>query len=334
MSRKNKYYLDVEGYIIEDLNSVFSVNLEDYLNLSIFTSLFRDDKELIGVLRRLGFSLDTIYDGIIQIRKKIDSETEKEEYKPVTSAILYKSGALFLSEKIIRDFFFANKNNYEAMSTFFENYLAEFDNLIRALIFKTSGFRNVGGVLTESERNKKVEKRDRTLARLRAIKDKIGMILNYIERRKAGILSWEEEKEFINMLDSFVCAETTYGENANLTRNYRGIVRLASNIARLIETCEGLIIPDRPMPFSSTRSRLLSELKKALNKRASFETAIAPEDSNDEIDPDSFAFYTNEDFENLYLDRENPEKQRTQEQLDSIEDDIAALAEKKKRYGI
>lgn len=304
MPNSNKYYLSINGQIINFRGLEGFKNMEDFLVLSLFTGLFKDREELFSNLKHMGLiSPEEELMDIYIVKRRGNSD-----YTFATDDILYKSSTRFLSQASIFNFLYKNRNNHEAMQTFLSAYSSRFIDLI-------SAFEKVIETLKrELEFKNEVEKQDAA-----SIIDKKQNSLNNFYYQYTNIVrlkqlmdtkdsSLEEkeqlENEYISRLQSFIDNEANYIRRGGKSPNKRGLVGLAINANDLAIKYEGLYLPPRTTKNDTTINELLKALRYYLEhpikqeiKPSKKPTGKQEEEGKDE--PDDYMFIENEDLKRI-----------------------------------
>ncbi len=330
MLRRLEYYLQINGQVI-DLKSLFGEDIQDLLNLCLFTCLFDTEMSLLSALRDLNLIEKIITPSEIHLVSKSKKYSEDYDAKVVEKDYLLSKGMVFLNEFNIRNFLEINKTNCEALSSLFLDYLNELESLID--IFKTKLDKIRQGL--EVSDSKKVISIPMSLQDFIYRKSQIERILIILNlfQRDSYTFDKELELEYLEKIDWFVTRETNYLRRNKKTKNYRGLVKLAIKCANLQKMFEDLIKPCGPKKYSDKRYALLLRLKELLKieeQRRRIKAMYLPKTTS-EVDPDSFMFLEEEDYTLLYLDEQKFE--RTEVEEESVEDAIANLQEQKKKFG-
>lgn len=329
MSNKQRYYLRIRGEII-DLSDIFGEEIKELLTLSLFTSLFNNKTDLLYALK----SMDKINMALscdIQIVEKA-AQISTDIFSIVSEDILLKDGLFFLNSFNIERFFEFNRNNSQALTAFFEDYLNRLENLI--FIFQLK----IGKMKINSRHysDKQIKSSERSLSKFHYKRSQIKRILAILRDlgNPSYYFSSELEKEYINKINWFVDSETNYMRKNIKTKNHRGLIKLAISCSQLLKMFPDLKIPFGMDNYSKQRHILLLKLRKIIlleerTKKAKIKTHN--ELLSCEEEPDNFMFLEIEDYDSLYLN--SSKRKRSTTEVESVEDAIANLEEQKKKYG-
>ncbi len=332
MAYQNKYYLQVGENILSFPDDMFSVDMKDFLNLCLFTSLFEGEEELLAALHRLNVQGIPFTKTDIYIVKKTGNKQKGYGYQIVLDRVLYKKGLRFLSEGVIREFLQYNRNNYDVLSELFESYHADLTKLISIFQLKISKLKELLGTPTDDALKKEIEleikNKQRSLNNFNYEIANIEAILKIISKPNTGSYFRSIELEYVERIHDFVKEETHYLRGANTTLNKRGLVRLTMKIAEIVERNPNLTLPEPTRAHSEMRKKILKDIEAIIKENRATPKS---ESDEDEIDPDKFIFYTEEDFESLYLS--DGHRERTPEEEESIDLDIENLKDRKRKFG-
>ncbi len=333
----NKYYLKVDDTVVDFSGVPGLTNMEDFLNLSIFTGLFNNVDELLKTLYNMGLiPAEEAYE--VRIVKKKGNVKKGYSYSLVTEDLLFKRGASFLSTGCLKEFMYKNRRNYEAIVDLLESYRAQEERLISIFEIKIrrleedaiSAEGKVEKALTDEIRSKK-NSLSNFYKGYTNISEMLSLVAGLSNNR--GFFDRESELEYLDRLDDFVDEEVYYFRGTNKTPNNRGLVKLAANVGRIIEKFEDIEIPFTTQKYREKKSMYLSAIKSILEnpvKRGYQEPEVADTPiayPDDDVDPDHYMFLEPEDFYDLIDGAEV-----SQEFLDSIEDSVLDLEAKKDRF--
>ncbi len=322
------------GDILIDFKNIWGFSgMENFLKLSIFTSIFRNQQELIRCLNGLGFLTDASYDKV-KIVKRIGNRRAERKYVDVTNDIVYNRALDFLSVASLRTFFHKNRNFLEAVSEILEECRKQTVDLNTAFEVKIKDLQYQASKSTGEELEElylEIEKRKNSQKNFKANIRNIDALKVLIEnmRQSDWLFDKERELEYIDRLDTFVTNEIYYVNGRHKTLNERGLVRLALTVSRVASTHAELVNPF--MTDSNSKVRL--ELLRAVRNAMDFVICQVDEpkqidsdgiDVDTDIEPDSFMFLEEED----YRLPESP----TNSQKECHEDALEGLRFKKKDY--
>lgn len=332
MMEKNihRYYLRINGTLI-DLDQIPGLkDMDNFLNLSIFTSVFKDEYDLIDALDALGFTIEQDLEdeyGIfntVEIVKRIGNKKTGYSVKPITQEILYKNAYRFLSPSRIKEFMRTNRHNEEAMAMLLKEYYyatQKLISIIRDKIAKLELDSASSQVESRPEIRSEINLRTNSLNNFCAQEELICDILN--------MLPYPKEMEYIEALNHFVDREIYYYNKGKITPNNRGLVRLASRISKVTEVIHDLEVPHMSNRNDEKRKQILQALKGIMAsspKPIEYEPALIEEEYDDTLDPDEYMFLEPSDYDDLLS------KAQSKEELDAIEDSIENLLERQGKF--
>ncbi len=338
----HKYYLRVDDAVIDFSGVPGLTDMEDFLNLSIFTGLFRDSNELLETLYDMGL-ISTIDVYEVSIVKRKGNAKSGYGYSQVTDDLLFKSGAALLSTGCLKEFLYKNRRNYEAIVDLMESYRAQEELLISIFEIKIKRLEEDISVADGELKRKwtdEMQSKKNSLGNFYRGYTNISEMLSLVAGMSVNRLNFDKEAEieYIDRLDDFVNEEVYYFKGPNKTPNNRGLVKLAVNVGRIIDSYPDILIPFSTQMYKDKRSRYLAAIKSMVAnpmtrnepKTENFENFTVGKQnvrSDDDIDPDRYMFLEPEDFYDL-IEGEDV----SQAFLDSIEDSVLDLKAKKDRF--
>lgn len=324
----HKYYLSVSGISInlDKIEAFKDFDMENFLILSLFTSLFKGPSELLQTLRELN-----LYDGPtdepIKIVKRIGNKKTGYSESHITDDILYKNASKFLSIGGIKRMLYQNREQTEFIKELLRLYQNSIEELIAKIETKIENLTKelkVAPAIYATDIKGEIESRKNSLNNFERQATNIAALLAIISSTHSSYLL--ADTHYIERLDEFVDNETHYYKGKAATPNNRGLVRLALNISKIaekypeIESTSSMSVDDLKLKIAKSLKRALNEINCKPEK-----TKATLERYEEEHDPDEFAFLTEDDF---HLS-ENP----TQEELDSHTDSIENLRERQDQLG-
>ncbi len=332
-----KYYLRVDDVVVDFSSAPGFVNMEDFLNLSIFTGLFKDVEELVETLCKMGLIPTTdVYE--VSIVKKKGNAKSGYGYSLVTEDLLFKRGASLLSTGCLKEFMYRNRRNYEVIVDLLESYRAQEERLISIFEIKIRRLEEEVGFAEGKLKEKiadEIQSKKNSLGNFYKGYTNISEMLSLVAElsNNKGFLDRDAELEYLDRLDDFVDEEVYYFRGPNKTPNNRGLVKLAVNVGRIIDKYKNVEIPFTTQKYQEKKSMYLraiksitgSPVKRSYQEPEEAHTPIVYPD--DEVDPDHYMFLEPEDFYDLIDGAEV-----SQEFLDSVEDAVLDLEAKKDRF--
>lgn len=135
------------------------------------------------------------------------------------------------------------------------------------------------------------------------------VLLKLINNMKDGFMNYQEE--YASRLKEFYETEMLYVKDGTATINYRGLIELAKTIDEATKRFDNLVIP-----------KIKEEPNYSKNPKKTYTSSLALE----EEDPDNYMFLESDDFKNML------EEGAKQNYLDSVEDQVVDLEEKKRKF--
>lgn len=324
----NRYYLRIDGKIVTFDDSYFLETMDNFLKLSLFTGIFKNQNELTKSLYDLGLIARPTCVSL-EIVKRIGNRETGYDYVFVTDAILYKKAVGFLSGEAIKDFLFKNRDNYKAMTSLFEKYLDEISRLVSTFEIKIRRLKRNASLSTGEELEviyNEIAKKENSLRNFNKQQANIEEIIRLITVAQQPVYFDRECcLEYLPRISDFIMQEITYRKGNKLSINERGLVKLAVMLASLQKE-----YPELQPPIATNVHMILSlEIMKSLKTFVEEKISLQKQErtkrnSEPDIEPDSFMFLEEEDF----TLPEFPSKQ----ELEAYEDSIEGLRFKKKDF--
>jgi len=304
MPNSNKYYLNINNQIIDFRGLEGFKNMEDFLVLSLFTGLFKDQEELFNNLKHMGLIGKTEELSSINILKRRGSAN----YTFATEDILYKSSTRFLSQANIFNLLYKNRNNYQAMQEFLSIYASRISDLISIFERSIETLKRELELKSGKEKEEAVstiDKKQNSLNNFYQEYANIARLRQLIDCKDSTLEDREQlENEYISRLQNFVDNEANYIRRGGKSPNKRGLVGLAINANDLAMNYEDLYLPPRTTKNDATISELLKALRYYLENPIEREITTpkptAPEQEEDKKDePDDYMLIESEDLKRV-----------------------------------
>lgn len=332
-----KYYLRYGDEIVDFGRAKAFRNMESFLQLSIFTGLFKDEQDLVETLIHMNL-LDSGYEyASVEIVKRRKNYEGNYEYINVTYDIVYREILYFMSTSSIKEFFYKNRKVFPAITEILESYRSEIEKLIDIFDIKISSL--LLSLEYATDENKKeleeeLEKKRNSLNNFRNDYSNIAVLLSLIAQMSNSTyrLNREVELDYIGRLERFVDDETNYFRKNMKTPNPRGLVKLAHAVYGVLLSNGDLTYPSKTRKYDSIKRELQSAIKSTIIDPPLEDIPHTQfgniEDSNeceeDDIDPDNYMFLNADDYHNLLND------QSSEESKESVDVDLELLEETKR----
>lgn len=336
----HKYYLAVDGVPIDFSRAPKFEGMEDFLKLCVFTGIFNNEKELLDALVKMRFIPEEKKCGVLSIVKR--SGKSQDEVAHVSHDIVYKDTFTIMSKGWLKRFLSKNRYHSDAILELLEDYHnthARLLSIFEARLEKLDRELSECSVAAAKFVIDDMSKLKRSMSKFQFQLSNIEAIEVILQRNK-GIegspYDRDDDLEYIDRLDLFVDQELNYIRKTKRTPNKRGLVRLAIAVTKMIDKYPDLEIPRRQGIASQQHLELLIAIKNTLLNPVNYPADLAapvvgrPHKvlfDDDEVDPDSFMFLEEEDYEKLY-----PKEGMTKGERESLELAIENLNEKKGRF--
>lgn len=335
-NNSHKYYLQVSGKTM-DLNKIDGLkNMENFLNLSIFTSLFANEKELVKTLIALGYEIELRDNVDVVIVKRIGNRNTGYGFKEIANDIIYRDASIFLSIGAVLNFIYTNKDQVEPMTELFQEYLDSTENIIDSLKKKIEIlFSRLLFDSRNDEIKSEIKSRQNSLRNFENQKANLKQIMILLKTVNSdhGYLNRTCEMEYSDRVTRFVYGEVYYFFDKHHIQNNRGLVQLALKLYDLVCRYPKLKIPVKTTCHDKSKREMLKAIKKALGNISletfTDDTSISTSEKiygEDSGDPDGFMFLEGEDFERGLPPEPTPE------QLESVQSFITRLEQKKAKF--
>lgn len=230
-----------------------------------------------------------------------------------------------MSERSLIAFFRNNDREYEALTSFFQDYESEMNELINN--FKKK-IRRLEATNHSPEIARELASRKNSLNNFLVYVDNVREILAIIKYMKDPYYTAEHEVEsdYLVRLSYFVESEIYYFRNGKRKPNYRGLVKLTLKVENLTKQYTNLVPPRTASDYNDKRNAILRAYKSAILAIYSPKDELLSQE-DDFADPDSIMFLESEDYEALL----KPDS--TEEEIVSVSSDIEALKSRQGKYG-
>jgi len=330
----HKYYLQIDNEIIDFDSMTNFENMNSYLNLSLFTSCYNNDKELIEGLKQMNLlSQNREYQEVIIVKRK-GNKKNGYFYEPIYEEILYKKAARFLSVSAITDFLLKNKSNSLLIQEIITHYLDLLRRLTESFNNKVIELRHSLTYTAEDKQSKvldEIKRRENSLKNFTSETNNLGSLLAISTKlERSSFLNRDLEISYIEFVNRFVRNETGYYiKDRKVSTNYRGLVRLANTIQHLIEKYQNVEMPEFAIKYGPQRIKMLKCIKNEILMQTSPNKLPDSDDQLEEVleDPDSFMFLEIEDYEKLLHDTTSTVIR------DGVMNDIENLQKQQHSYG-
>ena len=317
----NKYYLKVGDEIV-DLSKIDGfAGVENFVKLSIFTGLFKNQDELIECLVRLGL-LSTVFTQHVEIVKRVGYKKEGYNFISVTEDIAYRRAVDLLSISSLKEFFYKNRLNYAAMR---DIVIYHKDQILQLLSYLMAKLRTLQFQASKSTGEDledlylEIEKRKTIIGYININVSNMEALLALIDKLSSeSVPKKEEELNYIERIAEFVDREVYFFKDRIKYQNDRGLVRLALSASRVLNRYHDLISPLTTLSANVNRWNFLINIKRSIVENDSKRVTISvsePEVVDVDVEPDSFMFLEEEDFAIL----ESSSEAEKESQNDAIE---------------
>lgn len=318
----NKYYLMVGGVVIDFSAFEMFPNMEDFMNLSLFTAQFSDSKELIRGLKQIGFPLQDEEDDVYFARKV------GKKFVSIGDEVLYSMGRDFLDEEVIKRFLIINRQNGEMICNFLDIYKTYVQNLIDRFKIKIHQLHKDMDFCSIEERkklNKEVSNKTNSLNNFYREYANLQRLESLAKEINSGFYRGESLDEYNSRASEFVRLEANYVRGQRKTPNPRGLVGLAVRTGEMVREYPNIVIPKKKAPKLDVEDSIIDAYNECLVHPVEVKSVYDDYDSEEYMpDPDSVMLLDSDDFLSL-IDEGSP-----QELIDSVEDSILNLEEAKR----
>ncbi len=352
MGKNSKYFLSIDDNIIDfSSNEAFrGLRMEDFLSISLFTTLFQDEMDLIKTLQKLGINLPSeVACDKIEIVKRTGTKKDGYNYSFASDDILYKSGIDKLSTRAISNFLISIRGRYDIISELLDTYEIDLKRLEKIFKYKIEQISTDLGYANEPSDIASLK--EQLAAKNGSLKNIVSE-LAIIDKIKSKITTFidpnctfnrDEALQYMQLLSMFVKAETIYRVNDRLCVNAKGLFRFAARIDSILKAHQELEFSSSTIVYTKERQELLRALRNALQNKSQItsiyfeleqeeepkiETSkvVSSQSALTDEDPDDFMLLENEDFTRLL------EGSSSNEAKESLETALLELEEKKGKH--
>lgn len=310
VNNPHKYFLMVDTEIIEFPDYLGFKDMTSFRTLSFFTGLFTDEESLLEALKNLGLisSWDETTSAVIA--KRTGNKKSGYSYKVINDDILYRSASRFISSKSCEEFLFENRSHRNILRKFLATYIEDLESLIKIFERKIEELEELAYRLPYDKRtkiNNVIESKSNSLVNFKISLANLVELLNVLAIMDLnGTSDYRLESEFQSRIGYFVDSETHYIKGSSRTKNFRGLIKLATRVDSFLSDYRELKAPSKDTFYIADKINMLNKYKEAINnaskekERIDVTTTIDTTTPGDEpiepVDPDTYSFLEPDDF--------------------------------------